>query len=88
MCIRDSCKLDQLTNDFNEQKIKCEQQNIQNEINFKEIKEQNIQFQQNINIKFNNLSHVLDKHVDERFENIKLQLTESMNCLLYTSRCV
>ena len=39
-------KLDQLTNDFNEQKIKCEQQNIQNEINFKEIKNQNIQLQQ------------------------------------------
>ena len=36
---------------------------------FKEIKEQNIQFQQNINIKFDNLSRVLDKHVDERCEN-------------------
>ena len=41
-------KLDQLTNDFNEQKIKCEQQNIKNDIIFKEIKDQNTQLQQSI----------------------------------------
>ena len=31
-----------LSNEFKEQKIKCEQQNIKNDIIFNEIKEQNI----------------------------------------------
>ena len=41
------------------------------EILSNEFKEQNIQFQQNINIKFDSLSRVLEKHIDERCESMK-----------------
>ena len=57
---------------MNEQKIKCE-------ANFKEIKEQNAKFESSINVKFDYLSNVLCKRIDEHCENVKEQLTESMN---------
>ena len=102
MCIRDSDCLRKMSNDINELKIKCEEQNVKMDTNFKEIKEQNVNFENSINVRGDELIKRWDEIKNDKVGDVNTsdnQKADGLNanqatvdkvssCLLYTSRCV